>query len=306
VGGGQPPFGLLGDDGPVKRVLGAALLLAAAALLGACGGDAPSSAPSSSEPSSSEHSSVGYSASASASPSPALPTATAVPAPGNRACYALDYEQAVAPTSEKKPVDCQDRHTSMTYHVGALDALVDGHLLAVDSDRVQAQVAAACPGRLAAFIGGTPEARRLSLLRSVWFTPTVEASDAGASWYRCDVIALAADEKLAALTGRLAGVLDTTEGRLRYGMCGTAEPGTPAFDRVSCSAPHSWRAITTVSFGDGAYPGLETVRAAGEQPCKDAAREIADDSLSFAFGYEWPTARQWTAGQHYGLCWAPD
>ena len=28
------------------------------------------------------------------------------------------------------------------------------------------------------------------MLRTVWFTPSVEESDAGANWYRCDVVAL--------------------------------------------------------------------------------------------------------------------
>ena len=240
------------------------------------------------------------------SSAPAPPTATAVPPPDDRACYALDYDQAVAPTSDEHPVDCQDDHTSMTFAVGRLHTVVDGHLLAVDSDRVQAQVAQTCPDRLAGFVGGTVEARRLSMLRAVWFTPTVEQSDAGASWFRCDVIALAGDEKLAPLTGKVAGVLDKSAGQERYGMCGTAEPGTPRFARVICSDQHSWRAIATVPFRDGAYPGLEKVRAAGDTPCQDAARAVAADTLNFQWGYEWPTAAQWDAGQTYGLCWAPD
>jgi putative regulator of septum formation len=238
---------------------------------------------------------------------PAPPTATAVPPPDDRACYALDYDEAVAPTSDADPVDCQGDHTSMTFSVGVLDTVVDGHLLAVDSDRVQAQVAGTCPDRLAGLVGGTLGARRLSMLRAVWFTPTVEESDAGASWYRCDVTALAGDERLAPLTGRLAGVLDGPAGQERYGMCGTAEPGTPAFARVICSDQHSWRAVATVPFRpDGPYPGLEKVRGAGDTPCQDAARAVADDTLNFQWGYEWPTAEQWAAGQTYGLCWAPD
>jgi Septum formation len=272
------------------RLLGAVLLLAA--LTGCTGDDeAPSSEPT---------------PSATTSTSAPPPTATPVPVPGDRDCYALDYQEAVAPTTENSPVDCHGEHTSMTFAVGKLDTMVDGHLLAVDSARVQAQVAAACPARLAPFVGGSLEDRRLSMLRAVWFTPTVEQSDAGASWYRCDAIALARDEKLAPLTGKLAGVLDQPEGRDRYGMCGTAEPGTKGFARVICSADHSWRAIATVPFPDGAYPGVDKVREAGQQPCEDAGRAVASDTLSFQWGYEWPTAAQWRAGQHYGLCWAPD
>lgn len=236
----------------------------------------------------------------------APPTASAAPRPGDRSCYALDFKQAVAPTNSAKPVDCGSEHTAMTYEVGTLDTVVDGHLLAVDSRQVQEQVATACPRELSRFLGGTPDALHLSTLRPVWFTPTVAESDAGADWYRCDVIALATDGELAPLTGRLAGVLAKPEGRDRYGMCGTAEPGTPDFSRVVCSQDHSWRAVRTVELPDGKYPGEDAAREAGQQPCEDAGREAASDSLNFQWGYEWPTEKQWDAGQTYGLCWIPD
>jgi hypothetical protein len=226
--------------------------------------------------------------------------------PTARECYRLAYDEAVAPTTDRQPVDCAGKHTSVTFAVGRLDTLVDGHLLAVDSDRVQAQVAAACPERLASFLGGTTADRRLSMLRAVWFTPDVEASDAGASWYRCDVVALAADGELAPLVGRLQGALDRPQARDHYAMCGTAEPGTAAFDRVICSAEHSWRAVAVVPLAEGGYPGEKQVRAAGEGPCRDAGAAVAEDTLDYQWGYEWPSAEQWSGGQHYGRCWAPD
>ena len=194
----------------------------------------------------------------------------------------------------------------MTYHVGTIDAVVDGHLLAVDSRRVQAQVSADCPRRLPRFVGGTPEDLRLSMLRAVWFTPTLEESDAGADWYRCDVIAVAVAGELARLTGPLEGVLSRAEGRDRYGMCGTAEPGTAG--SPGSSAPDrtpGGRSGPSVSPG-ARYPGVQRVRAAGETPCEAAARARRVRPLNFRWGYEWPTAKQWEAGQHHGLCWAPD
>lgn len=293
MAGGQPPFGLLGEDGIVRRLLPAALLLLAAAVLAACtgNGDAPDAEPSTT----------------SASPTSATPTpAAAAPRPEDRACYRLAFHEAVAPTNGTRARDCADEHTSMTYAVGTLDTVVDGHLIAVDSQRVQAQVARDCPRRLSGFLGGTADDLHLSMLRAVWFTPTVEESDAGADWYRCDVIAIATDGKLSPLTGRLAGVLGKPEGRGRYGMCGTAEPGTKDFARVICSSDHSWRAIQTVDFADSRYPGETAAREAGQQPCQDAGRNAASDALNFRWGYEWPTEKQWDAGQTDGLCWVPD
>ena len=54
------------------------------------------------------------------------------------------------------------------------------------------------------------------------------------------------------------------------------------------------------------YPGVLKARAAGQQPCEDAANAVADDPLNYQWGYEWPTAEQWKARQRYGVCWAPD
>lgn len=238
-------------------------------------------------------------------PSPTPTTATPVPAPAADGCHQLTWEEAVAPTAPPAhPVACDQPHTAQTYAVGRLDTLVDGHLLAVDSERVRQQVARECPQRLAEFLGGTPEERRLSMVRAVWFTPSLEESDAGADWYRCDAIAVAADGRLAELTGRLDGVLQ--DGGQQLGMCGTAEPGTPGFARVICREPHTWRAISTVDLPAGDYPGAEAVRTAGEEPCQSAAQDVAEDALDYQWGYEWPTAEQWAAGQTWGICWAPD
>lgn len=126
----------------MKRLLAlAALLLTVTGCTG--GGD------SSAEPT--------PSASADASTASASPTATPARArppkrPRDRACYRLTYDEAVAPTSEARSVPCTASHTSMTYAVGGLDTVVDGHLLAVDSKRVQAQVADQCPRQLPSFL----------------------------------------------------------------------------------------------------------------------------------------------------------
>lgn len=271
----------------------AAVLLTVLLLGGCSGSDEPEAAPSPTSPPS------------TSSPTVAPTHARPAPRPPDRACYRLAYDDAVAPTSGVRASACARSHTSMTFLVGTLDTVVDGHLLAVDSDRVQEQVATECPQRFGSFVGGSVEEQRLSMLRAVWFTPTVEQSDEGADWFRCDVIAVAAEGELAALTGRLAGVLGTEAGRERYAMCGTAEPGTEGFQRVICSAVHTWRAIDVVPFLAREYPGDERVRTAGEGPCQYAGRAVADDPLNYRWSYERPTREQWDAGQTYGICWAP-
>ncbi len=227
------------------------------------------------------------------------------PAPPAGACYRLGYDQAVATSSRAPAVPCRDTHTAETFHVGRLERVVAGRLLAVDSRRLQDQVATTCPRLLPEHVGGSEEQRRLSMVRAVWFTPTLAQSDAGADWFRCDAIVLSRDSELLEVTGSLSGVLDTEEGRARFGMCGTAEPGTQGFARVACSETHTWRALRTVTLPGPDYPGENAAQQAGEEPCRGAARAVAPDPLDFQWGYEWPTAEQWRSGQTYGICWAP-
>lgn len=249
--------------------------------------------------------------SASAEPA-APPSVTAVPKPADLppsprpgACHRMSYSDVVAPTASQRDVPCDSRHTSVTYAVGELDTVVGGHLVTVDSQRVRDQVARVCPDRFAGHVGGTLEQRRLSLLRSVGFTPTVEQSDRGANWFRCDAVAVAGRTTLATLDPGLAGVLGTDAGRLRYGLCATAGPGTSGFRTVICSGAHSWQAVRTVTFDSGSYPGTARVRDAGTRPCRAAGRAASGDALDFRWGYEWPTAEQWRDGRTYGICWVP-
>lgn len=246
----------------------------------------------------------------SATPTPVV-AAPPPPAPAVDACYRLSYVEAVAPTSEDDPAPCDKGHTSQTFAVGQLDLVNNGHLLAVDSDAVQKQVSNRCPAQLASYVGATDAQLRLSLLRPVWFTPTMEQSDAGAAWYRCDVIAVSGDKSVGKIDQNLSGALKTPEGRSEFAMCGTAQPGTKEFSRVPCREDHTWKAISVIDLADkagksGAYPGEAAVRNAGQDACQEAARAIASDALDYEWGYEWPTKDQWQAGQTYGRCWSPD
>jgi hypothetical protein len=222
------------------------------------------------------------------------------PPPPAHACYRLGFADALAPTSDIKPSPCTGPHTAVTFFVGRLPRHQP-----VDGARVHHLVATACPRRFAAFVGGTIDERRLSLLRTVWFTPTLQQGQAGARWFRCEVIALRDDQHLALLTGPVSGALDNDATRRRFALCGTAEPGTSGFGQRICSAPHAWRALRTVDFRKGTYPGTDRVRSAGQSPCQDAAHSVASDPLNFRWSYQWPTARQWRSGQTYGVCWAP-
>jgi hypothetical protein len=253
--------------------------------------------------------------SSSSSPTPTTSESSATPAPKKPeapkegSCYRLTLEEAARPTTNKRPVPCTETNTARTIHVGHLDTIVDGHSLGVDSERVQEQLSTTCPKELASFLGGTDEARALSRFQAIWFSPTLEEYDAGADWFRCDVVALGGPDKLLALPTeqRLQGILDRPGALDTYGLCGTAEPGAKGFERVACALHHSWVAISTIPIAGGdKYPGEAAVREAGDQTCSDEVRNRNGLVLEYTYGWEWPSLEQWTGGQHYGFCWAPN
>jgi Septum formation len=269
-----------------------ALAVASALLLTACSGSGSPDA----DPTPVAHSSTPTPTQTLPSPEPPRPPSP--PAAGS--CYRLGYDQALAPTLETEPVPCTGIHTAVTYYVGSYRKR-----LQVDGSQVHRLESRVCPRRFAAFVGGTLEERRLSMLRAVWFAPTVDQATRGGHWFQCVAIALRGDQNLALLRGPLHGALSTSEGQTHYGLCGTAEPGSAGFEQRICAAPHTWRALRTVVLAPGAYPGEATVRAAGQQTCQDAGRDASSDPLAFRWSYQWPTRQQWRAGQTYGVCWAP-
>lgn len=289
---------------PATAPLAAALVLLVAVVLAGCS-DSPGGADSPEPDAASGAAPVDE-----AAPDETAPAETRPVPPQERACYRLDLDAALAATDDSRARPCSSSHTARTFRVGRLDRAMGGHLLAVDSDRVRAQVATQCPAALPGFLGGGEDGPRLSVLRAVWFTPSLVEADAGASWLRCDVVAPDGRGGLLPLEGRLDGILGTPAGRDRWGLCATGAPDDADARRVPCAEQHTWRAVSVVdlpgtgSGGEG-YPGEEAARERGQEPCEQVGRERAEDPLAFTWGYEWPSAEQWAAGQRFGRCWVP-
>lgn len=240
-------------------------------------------------------------------PSVSVSSAPPAPAPPKvGSCHDLTVAQATDPVDPGTQVPCARRHTSVTIKVGAFDPVVDGHLLALDSRTVPSQIAESCPDVPAAVVGGDRTTQRLSRFEVVWFSPSLEDADAGANWYRCDVVALRSEGNLLPLPARLKGALDQEGALDRFGTCGTAAPDQRSFARVVCSQRHSWRAVDVVDLPADARYLAKDVAALGDSACKDVASERANGSLKYTWSFEWPTRAQWSSGQRYGYCWVPE
>jgi hypothetical protein len=250
--------------------------------------------------------SSGVSTSSDPSPTPAAtssPAAAPAPAPVAGECHQLTFAGAGQSQDDTSPVPCGSPHTSQTVKVGDLGDLGVGK--GADSAQVSQEVAKACPPRLLRRAGGDEVTRRLSRFEVVWFTPTKKEVDAGASWFRCDVVGLAATNSLIRLPRTILRALDDPAALDRFGTCGTAAPGKPGFSRVVCRRKHTWRAVETVDIDRSArYLGAQAA-AQGDSACKDVAAARANGALKYTWSFEWPTRDLWDTGQRYGYCWVP-
>lgn len=227
------------------------------------------------------------------------------PAPKAGACYALSFGKAARPTGGGRAVPCSKPHTAITMYVGTDQPILDGHLLAVDSDQVQSQLATECPKQLASYLGADTRRLELSRFETVWFGPKVKQADRGARWFRCDVVAVERDNQFVALPTDLHDALSSDDGLDTWGTCGTASPSKAGFEKVICSEPHTWRAIDVVDLTGADFLG-KTATSRGNDACKSAASSHAGDSLSYSWSFQWPSKAQWKAGERYGLCWVPE
>ncbi len=244
------------------------------------------------------------SAAPSASPSATESTPPPDPGPTPRVgeCHLLSFRQAVTVVGRTEPVKCRKKHTAETYFVGRLKlATKAGHVRRVDSQAAQKQARSTCAARLPKHLGRTPQELRLTMAQSVWFTPPPQRAEAGADWFRCDVVVVAGPRNLLVLPRRTKGFGQAPA----VAMCATAAPGTKAFKRVGCAAKHAWRAVSTVDIPGRRLPSKAAVADRMEGPCGDAARASAADPLDFTWSQESPTQEQWDAGQRYGICWVP-
>ena len=275
-----------------------ALVALTGVLVSGCGGSRSESSPSVDAPESS--------ASNSPSPTPAADPPADPPAdPAVGQCHRLGFDDAAQPEDDTAAIPCRTAHTSQTVKVGRLDALVAG-AVDTESEALRAKVAAACPTRLLRYAGGSQLDRRLSRLEIVWFLPAPAAVEAGAGWFRCDIVGVAGADRLIRLPRTTKEALETNDALDRFGTCGTKAPGKPGFERVVCRRTHAWRAVDTVDFDDSTRYLGRAAAARGDTACKDVAAARADGALRYTWSFEWPTRAQWRAGDRYGFCWIPD
>ena len=98
----------------------------------------------------------------------------------------MTLQEVTATSADNTSSDCRHRPTAITVAVG--DLKVKGKEVSPDSNAAQDLMRRTCQPKVAKWLGTDAGDLRLSRLTAVWFVPTPEQVEAGASWFRCDVI----------------------------------------------------------------------------------------------------------------------
>ena len=227
-----------------------------------------------------------------------------VAAPALGACRMLSPDDIAEPDNSSEVVDCSEEHTAETFAVGTFPQDVAAGA-DVDDPNLGAYIYETCAERFGRFLGGDESTVMRSMLTWAWFRPTEEAWDDGARWYRCDVVAgTEASEDLRVLPKTAEGLL---LGRPTDDWMTCADGETVAeAEKVPCSEPHTWRAVTTIKVGreDDPYPGDRMVEVRTRDYCSDSVGAWLSYPVDFEFGYTYFRRAEWKAGNRRSICWA--
>lgn len=246
----------------------------------------------------------------STSPQPSQHTTSGPPPPPPAAptvgqCRNLVHSSIKHYSNGTPTVPCSKPHTAYTFAVLQLPASVDVQGVSIGNPSIQNAAAKACTTAFTAYVGGDATAQALARLSPTYFLPPQAGFNRGASWIRCDIVALQDFNTLAPLPATLKGILANPKVLTTYGVCSTGEPGDKDSVLVMCSQKHEFKAVTALRLGaaDAAYPGTKKAGPASQQTCKTFVEHLVGADAGYTYAWTYPTATDWGAGQRYGYCW---
>jgi Septum formation len=253
----------------------AAAVLALAALLAGCSGDAAPQA----------RTGLG----------PGLPTVGA--------CRVLTVAD-IAPSSNDTPtVPCSRPHTSVTIAVGGFPAAeVTNRNLS--SGALGDEALQRCTAALKKTVGGDRTSQHTSLVGLAYYLPNQSELSKGARWYRCDLViggqdGLSLQNLPAKVDGLLSGTIPES-----VQACRTTADFTSGH-AVPCDRRHVLRAIGIYPLpGGDHFPGQAKLRAASAAGCRRVIARWLHGRIDGGDAYQWPDRTGWDVlHDHTATCW---
>ena len=226
-----------------------------------------------------------------------------IPAPEPGACRVLEPADIAEASNDTETVPCIEQHNAETFLVAAFK----GDLAEAEYDDAQLgqYVYDRCSKGFMKFTGANESLALRSVLSWAWWRPSEEDWEAGARWFRCDVVG-GTDQstELVELPETAQGVLLGIPGD-KWMACvqGDSVAGVPP---VPCTEPHDWRAVTTIVVGQekDEYPGDRLVEVLSRDYCSDSVGAWMNYPIDYEFAYTWFHRAEWEAGNRRSICWA--
>jgi hypothetical protein len=218
------------------------------------------------------------------------------------ACYRLTPKQTERPSSDVAAVACSAPHTAQTFAVGTLPASTGKSYSGAGHGR---WVYPRCAAAFEKFLSVDESMALRVQLSWAWFRPSERGWSKGARWYRCDLVGGSAQATTYHdLPAKAQGLFRARppEQWLTCARGSTVLKGK----KVSCSAPHDWRAVTTIKLGEAgdSYPGDRLVEVRSRDFCSDSVGAWMNYPVGYSFAYTWFHEAEWKAGNRRSVCWA--
>ncbi len=235
----------------------------------------------------------------------ATPTDSAKP-PLLGACRVLQPADITRPSNDTATVPCAEHHTAQTFAVGSFPASVAAKVGGkADDTALGAYVYPRCQKRFQRFLGGNESLILRSTLTWSWFRPSADAWQHGARWWRCDAVGGGAQSRSFLALPRTAKGILLGKPDDRWMLCANG-PSVAGSQKIPCSRPHTWRAVTTIVLGKPGdpYPGDRLVEVRTRDYCSDSVGAWLNYPVDYDFGYTWFHEAEWKTGNRRSICWA--
>lgn len=230
------------------------------------------------------------------------PDADVMAAPAVGECRDLTARDLSELSNTTETIDCAEPHTAETFLAGEMPPQLTDRM----DPAVDRWAFTTCSDGLETYLGADESLVMRSVLSWVFFRPTEEAWEAGARWFRCDVVAGGTQgARLLDLPTTVDGLFASQQVDDRWMACAKG-PSVDEGTRVPCSKPHDWRAVTTIRLGEAGdpYPGDESAEQTTQDYCADSVGAWLGYPADYDFGYTWFGEPEWEAGNRRSVCWA--
>jgi len=226
-----------------------------------------------------------------------------IAAPELGACRRLTPSDVARPSDDSGTVACTSAHTAETFAIGQLPQQLAR--ASYDDEELGAWAYGTCSKAFQQFLGADDSLVMRTVVSWAWFRPSKAAWDAGARWYRCDVVGGADGAKtLRPLPAQAQGLFTT--GQPDAWLTCARGATVPSSTKVPCSETHDWRAISTIKVGQPGdpYPGDRIVQVRSRDLCSDWIGAWSHYPADFDYGFTWFHEAEWKAGNRRSICWA--